>query len=127
MEVEYAMVTDIFVVLVALEALFIMGLEIFGTQTAMARRAFGLSREYLATRTARSAMANQGLYNGFVGVGLLYARYGLTGAAAYRMQLVFVGFVVVAAIFGALTANKQIILTQGSPAIVALLLLLLLH
>ncbi|WP_179396266.1 DUF1304 domain-containing protein [Lacticaseibacillus absianus] len=116
---------DVFVMIVAVEALFIMLLEMFGTQTAMARKAFAVSAEYLATSEARAAMANQGLYNGFVGVGLLYARYGLNGVPAHNVQLLFVGFVVIAAIFGAITANKQIVLTQGGPAIVALLLLLL--
>ncbi|KMO46317.1 membrane protein [Lacticaseibacillus rhamnosus] len=120
-------VKDLFVLLVAIEAVFIMFLEIFGTQTKMARKAFDLSKEYLATKEAKSSMANQGLYNGFIGIGLLYARYGLSGGASYNVQLLFVGFVVVAAIFGSLTANRKIILTQGSPAIVALLLLLFVH
>ncbi|WP_203662437.1 DUF1304 domain-containing protein [Lacticaseibacillus sp. 53-4] len=120
-------VKDLFVLLVAIEALFIMFLEMFGTQTEIARKAFDLSREYLTTKEAKSSMANQGLYNGFIGVGLLYARYGLNGGASYHVQILFVGFVVLAAIFGSLTANKKIILTQGSPAILALLLLLFVH
>jgi putative membrane protein len=118
---------DAFVLIVALEAFFIMVLEMIGTQTRVARKAFDLSKEYLSTKEARSSMANQGLYNGFIGVGLLYARYGLVGSASYSTQLLFVGFVVIAAIFGALTANKKIIVTQGAPAILALLFLLLSH
>ncbi|MEE6714286.1 DUF1304 domain-containing protein [Schleiferilactobacillus harbinensis] len=118
---------DAFVLIVALEAFFIMVLEMIGTQTRVARKAFDLSKEYLSTKEARSSMANQGLYNGFIGAGLLYARYGLVGSASYSTQLLFVGFVVIAAIFGALTANKKIIVTQGAPAILALLFLLLSH
>ncbi|UZD26904.1 DUF1304 domain-containing protein [Lacticaseibacillus paracasei] len=118
---------DLFVLLVALEALFIMLLEMFGTGTAMARKAFDLSEKYLSSKEGKSAMANQGLYNGFIGIGLLYARYGMAGVPSYQIQVLFVGFVVIAAIFGSLTANKKIILTQGSPAIVALLLLLIMH
>ena len=120
-------VKDMFVLLVAVEALLIMLLEMFGTQTKMARKAFDLSKGYLATKEAKSSMANQGLYNGFIGVGLLYARYGLSGGASYHVQILFVGFVVLAAVFGSLTANKKIIFTQGSPAIVALFMLIFVH
>ncbi len=118
------MLSDIMVVLVALEALGIMGLEIFGTQTEIARKAFDLSASYLSQLETKMSMANQGLYNGFIGVGILIVRFGFPSVAIYPGLLLFVGFVVVAAIFGALTVNRKIILTQGLPAIIALILLI---
>ncbi|MDV3517898.1 hypothetical protein FAM21823_02554 [Lentilactobacillus parabuchneri] len=111
---------DIFVIFVAVEALLIMLLEMLGTQTKIARNAFDLSKKYLAIKEARMSMANQGLYNGFVGVGIVYARYGLTGMASLHVQVLFIGFVVIAALFGSVTANKKIIFTQGGPALFAL-------
>ena len=39
---------------------------------------------------------------------------------------IFVLFIIGAAVYGALTANKKIILTQGGPAILALLSILFL-
>ena len=41
---------DIFVIFVAVEALLIMLLEMFGTQTKIARNAFDLPKKYLETR-----------------------------------------------------------------------------
>lgn len=114
---------DIFTIIVALEALFIMLLEMFGTQTQLARDAFGLGKTYLAQKEARVSMANQGLYNGFLGVGILIARFALQGVASVLMLRVFIGFIVIAAIFGAFTVTKKIILTQGLPAIIAFILL----
>lgn len=52
------LLSTILVSLVALEALFIMILEMFFTQTAMARQAFDLSAEYLAQKESRVSMAN---------------------------------------------------------------------
>ena len=72
-------------------------------------------------------MANQGLYNGFLGVGILVAELLLTGDAQVIVLYLFIGFILVAAIFGALTANKKILLTQGLPALLALVALIVNH
>lgn len=75
---------------------------------------------------ARIAMANQGLYNGFIGVGLLFARFVFPGNAQYMGSMMFVIFVIVAAIYGWSSAkNPKILLAQGTPAILALLALLI--
>jgi putative membrane protein len=60
--------------------------------------------------------ANQGLYNGFLGAGLLW---GLM-AGRRDVKIFFLGCVVVAGIFGGMTAKTSIILTQGLPAALAL-------
>ena len=39
----------------------------------------------------------------------------------------FIGFVIIAALYGAVTANKKIILSQGLPAIIALIALLVVN
>ncbi|WP_295747383.1 DUF1304 domain-containing protein [uncultured Limosilactobacillus sp.] len=115
----------ILVNLVAAEAFFIMVLEMFLTQTKLARDAFDLSAEYLAQKETRVSMANQGLYNGFLGVGIVVAELMLSGVPQVIVLYLFVGFVLVAAVFGALTANKKILLTQGLPALLALLALII--
>ncbi len=114
----------ILVSIVALEALFIMVLEMFLTQTPLARRAFDLSADYLAKKEARVSLANQGLYNGFIGVGIIFSLLVLSGEAQLQMLYFFDGFVIVAAIFGALTANKKILITQGLPAMLAMIALI---
>ncbi|MEE8844227.1 hypothetical protein LASUN_07500 [Lentilactobacillus sunkii] len=121
------LISDVFVVLVAIEALFIMALEMFGSQTRVAQKAFNASASYLAIPETKASMANQGLYNGFIGVGILAGRFLFPANSVYPVLLLFVGFVVVAAIFGAMTVSKRILLTQGAPAIISLILLLLTH
>lgn len=66
-------------------------------------------------------MANQGLYNGFIGVGIILTMFVLPQSIATFNLYLFIGFVVVAAIFGGFTANKKIIITQGLPAALALI------
>ncbi|MGF2384998.1 DUF1304 domain-containing protein [Lentilactobacillus otakiensis] len=121
------LISDIFVVLVGIEALFIMGFEMFGSQSKAAQKAFNASASYLAIPETKASMANQGLYNGFIGVGILVGRFLFPANAVYPILLLFIGFVVVAAIFGAITVSRRILLTQGAPAIISLILLLLTH
>ena len=105
--------------IVALEHLFIMILEMFFSTTSTAQNAFEVEPEFLNQKEAKSLMANQGLYNGFIGVGLMVVLLILSGAALKSMLLLFTGFVFIAAVFGSLTAAKKIILVQGLPALLA--------
>ena len=122
-----SLLSTILIFVVALEALYIMGLEMFASNEKL-HQIFGLANKYLEMPEARVAMANQGLYNGFIGAGLLLSRFVLPNNAQYSASLMFVCFVVIAAIYGWLSAkNPKILLAQGSPAILALLALLIWH
>lgn len=120
-----SLISTILIIIVAVEALGILGLEMFGSQTAAARQAFDISAEYQRRPETKTTLANIGLYNGFVGVGLLFMRFGLPSNAVIAGCLFFTGFVVVAGIYGGLTANRQIALTQGLPGLLAFLSLLI--
>lgn len=120
-------ISDLLILIVAFEALFIMALEIFFTQTKLARNAFDLSKEYLQQKEAKVSMANQGLYNGFIGIGIIISRFILPVDARSIALYLFIGFVIIAALYGAATANKKIILSQGLPAIFALIALLVVN
>lgn len=99
--------------LVALEALYIMQLEMFASKEKL-ENVFGLSKEYL------------GLYNGFIGVGLLFSRFFFPVNSQFIGTTMFVIFVIIAAIYGWLSAkNIKILLLQGTPAILALLSLII--
>lgn len=124
---DVSMLSTVFVLIVAIEALGIMMLEMFGSQTQAARQAFGFTPEYQRLPETKVTMANIGLYNGFVGVGLLLMRYAMPANAMTLGCLIFTGFVVIAGIFGGLTVNRQIALTQGVPGLIAFLVLLLTH
>lgn len=109
------------VALVAIEHLYILVLEMFLWTKPAGLRAFGLTPEF-AEQTAVLA-ANQGLYNGFLAAGLIW---GLARKDdGFPLQVFFLGCVVVAGIFGAITAKPSILIVQAAPALIALVLTLL--
>jgi putative membrane protein len=94
-------------------------LEIFFWDKPLGRKVFGLNAEYAGA--SRILAANQGLYNGFLAAGLIW---GLTlGVAGRSIIFFFLGCVIVAGIFGGVTANRKIILAQALPGAVAMALL----
>jgi putative membrane protein len=113
-----ATVADIVVGLVALLHLYFLVLEMFLWKKPFGRKTFGLTRE-MAEATA-SLAANQGLYNGFLAAGLIW---GLSlGAAGFSIKVFFLACVVIAGIFGAVTANRRILWVQAVPGALALAL-----
>lgn len=119
-----SVISTVLVIIVAVEALLILILEMFGSQSAAAQKAFGFSAEYQHRPETRTTMANIGLYNGFVGIGLLFMRFGLPADAMTAGCLLFTGFVFIAGIFGGMTVNRQIMWTQGIPGLLTFLSLL---
>jgi putative membrane protein len=104
----------------ALHVLFLV-LEMFLWNTPRGRRIFGMSRE-LAEASAKLA-ANQGLYNGFLAAGLLWGAFGtFAGNDAFRIQLFFLGCVIVAGLYGGITTKRSILWIQAVPAIAAAVL-----
>ena len=83
------------------------------------RRAFGLSADF--ARQTKVLAANQGLYNGFLAAGLVYGL--IQGDEGLSFKVFFLACVLVAGIFGAITANMKILFIQALPALVALGLL----
>lgn len=110
------MIAAVLILGVALIHIYIVVLEMFLWDKPVGRKAFGLSEE-MATKT-KTLAANQGLYNGFLVAGLIY---GLSrGDQGYEFKLFFLICVIVAGIFGALTASRKILFIQALPAAVAL-------
>lgn len=99
---------------VALSHVGILVLEMFFWDHPIGRRIFGMTAE-VSTSSAALA-ANQGLYNGFLATGLLWALW----ADRLELKLFFLGCVVVAGVFGGMTAKASILLTQALPAAIAL-------
>jgi len=72
--------------------------------------------------------ANQGLYNGFLAAGLIWALFFIKDIKWKRnVAIFFLGCVAIAGIFGALTATKNIFFVQALPAILGILSLLVLR
>ncbi|MEO8216220.1 MAG: DUF1304 domain-containing protein [Acidobacteriota bacterium] len=109
------------VLVVALLHLIFLVLEMFLWTKPTGRRIFGLS-EQLATASA-SLAANQGLYNGFLAAGLIWGL--ITHDCAFTIKVFFLGCVIVAGVFGALTAKRSILFVQALPAAVAMALVVM--
>ena len=109
------------VALVAIEHIYILVLEMFLWTKPAGLRAFGLTPE-LAEQTAALA-ANQGLYNGFLAAGLIWSL--MLKEDGYPIRVFFLGCVIVAGIFGAVTAKPSILLVQAAPALLALIVTLI--
>ena len=111
------------VALVALEHFYILVLEMFLWTKPAGRRAFGLSPERAAA--TRAMAANQGLYNGFLATGLVWALLHPDAGFAFQLKLFFVGCVLVAGLYGGATAARKIWLIQALPAALALIAVLI--
>lgn len=105
--------------LVAIEHLGILVLEMFFWDHPVGQRIFGMTPEVSAA--SATLAANQGLYNGFLAAGLVW---GLLSARR-DLKIFFLGCVVIAGIFGGLTAKTSILFSQALPALIALLSVLL--
>ncbi len=116
------MVGVVLVALIAVLHLYIMVLEMLLWQSPRARAAFGTSVEF--ARATRVLAANQGLYNGFLAAGLLWALWLGIGSGGFAVALFFLACVVVAGVFGALTASRRILFVQAVPGALALLAVL---
>ena len=115
--------TIIAIALVALLHLYFLVLEMFLWDTPRGRRVFGLTPEF--AKAPKSLAANQGLYNGFLAAGLLWALS--LGPAGHAVAIFFLLCVIVAGVFGAATVNRRILWVQVLPAALALLLVLFSH
>ncbi|MDT5034091.1 MAG: putative rane protein [Actinoplanes sp.] len=109
----------ILVGLVAAIHIYILVLEMFLWQTDRARAAFGTTAEF--ARESAPLAANQGLYNGFLAAGLAYGL--ITDSLAFKVF--FLACVIVAGIYGAITATRRILYVQVIPGALALLVVLL--
>lgn len=111
----------IFIVLVAGLHLYFLVLEMFLWRTPFGRRTFGTTAE--AAESSAVLAANQGLYNGFLAAGLLWALIWYGVADGRPILTFFLACVVVAGIYGAVTVSRRILLVQALPAAIAAALL----
>ena len=107
------------VIIVALLHFGFLTLEMFYWDHPIGQKIFSMTPEQSA-QTAILA-ANQGLYNGFLAVGLLW------GVVARKRDVVFFFLlcVIAAGVYGAITASPTILLMQAAPAALAFILTLI--
>jgi putative membrane protein len=114
-----SVLAKIMIALVALEHIGFLVLEMFYWDHELGRRIFQMSPE--VSRSSAVLAANQGLYNGFLAAGLIWALW----SDRTDLKVFFLGCVIVAGIFGGLTAKTTILYTQALPAVLALLFVIL--
>ena len=115
-------ISIILTVLVAVLFFYIMYLETFATDSDSTSRVFNIDKEELKRPNLNILFKNQGVYNGLLGVALLYGSFiSKNPKEIVGMLLVYI---ILVAIYGGLTSDKKIILKQGGLPILALITLL---
>lgn len=110
------LLANILVALIAILHIYFLVLEMFLWDKPKGLKTFAHTLES-ATASKTLAM-NQGLYNGFLAAGLFW---GLSlGDAGGSIKIFFLACVLIAGVFGGLTASRKILFIQALPAAVAL-------
>jgi putative membrane protein len=104
---------------IALLHLYILWLEMFAW-TTRGRKVFKTIPADQFEKTKVMA-ANQGLYNGFLASGLIWSLFISDEFWSKNIAHFFLACVLIAGIYGALTASKRIFFVQAVPAILGIL------
>ena len=113
------LIAKILVAIVALEHLYFMYFEMFAWET-IGKRTFKTIPAELFKPT-KALAANQGLYNGFLAAGLMWSLFISNYTWQFNIAMFFLSCVILAGIYGSVTASKKIFFVQALPAIVAML------
>lgn len=107
----------ILITLVALIHIYIVYLEMVLWTTKKGIKTFGLKDKQFAEETKVMA-ANQGLYNGFLAIGLIWSIY----TSQNNVAIFFLCCVLIAGIYGAYSTKKiKILYIQSIPAILGII------
>ena len=113
---------NLVIALIALLHVWFLVLEMFLWTQPLGRRTFGTTAAF--AEQSKTLAANQGLYNGFLAAGLAWGLL-LSGSEALHVKCFFLVCVLLAGIYGGLTAARKILWFQALPAAVGLMLVLL--
>ena len=111
-------IASILTAFVAILHLYFLWLEMFAWTTRGPQVFKTLPKELFVPTKALAA--NQGLYNGFLAAGLIWSFFIANPVWQENIRLFFLTCVLVAGIYGALTADKKIFMVQGLPALLAI-------
>jgi putative membrane protein len=114
-------IANALVALVALLHVYFLILEMFLWTKPMGLKTFRNTQE--KANDSAVLAANQGLYNGFLAVGLLWGLFHPTPAFAFQIKVFFLLCVIVAGAYGAYSVSRRILFVQAAPAAVALIML----
>ena len=115
-----SMISGIAIFVVALLHIYFMIVEIFFWTKPVGMKIFHLKPDF--AQASKVMAMNQGLYNGFLAAGLLWSLLAIDNE--YSIALFFLSCVIVAGVFGAITAHRKILYIQALPGLLATILLL---
>lgn len=114
--------THIFVVLVAIEFVYIFYLETIATTSKKTSETFGITKEALEGKNVNVLLKNQGVYNLLIAVMLLIALFIMHSKGTIVLLL---SYIIIVAAYGAVSSSPKIFPKQGGLALIALILLLI--
>jgi putative membrane protein len=111
-------VVIVLLAVIALEHLSFLYVEMFRWTSAATQKAFGITAAF--AEESKTLAANQGLYNGFLAAGCVWA---ILAPAPLQLPLTvfFTACVVIAGVFGGLTVTRRILYIQALPAALCLI------
>lgn len=110
----------VLVIIVVIEHIYFLILEMFLWTTPKSIKAFGLKTKEFAEET-KVLTANQGLYNGFLAAGLIFALI----TEDTDTTIFFLTCIIIAGIYGAYSTKKvKLFYVQFLPALITLILTL---
>lgn len=115
------MIAKILIGIIAAFHLYIMYFEMFAWESRGPKVFRNFSKDLFPKTKAMAA--NQGLYNGFLAAGLIWTFFIQDQHWRIHIALFFLSCVVIAGIYGALTADKKIFFVQALPAIITLIII----
>lgn len=113
-------VATVMAAFVALQHVAFMILEMFLWTKPIGLKVFKQTQE--KAEITKVLAANQGLYNGFLAAGLVWALLCSDQKHSQHTRIFFLACVLVAGLFGAATASRTILFVQALPALLALIL-----
>ena len=116
------LVISFLILFVALEHFGFLYLEMFLWTKKQGRKVFGNSVE--DAEKTKALAANQGLYNGFLASGLLWGFFHPAPETGTQIILFFLSCIIIAGVYGAITAKISILYLQALPAFITAALIL---
>jgi putative membrane protein len=112
------LLANIFVGFVAFEHIGFLVLEMFLWTGPVGQKIFKLDPDF--AEKSSGLAANQGLYNGFLAAGLIWALLHPSQSVSFQLKVFFLSCVLIAGLYGWHSASRPILFIQAIPALIAL-------
>lgn len=122
-KMEFSIVNKILMTASGVLFLYIMLLETFMTDSESTARVFKMTVRDLRGKNLNTLLKNQGIYNGLLGIALLYGTYRPGGNM--ELSVVVLSMMFLVAVYGGFSSDKSILLKQGGLPFLSLLSLFL--